>query len=92
MVKGLDADKVEKSSTVAWERIALQVGIVKAVSMCLRSPARFIQLPFGAEDALEVADDLEVPEMAPLEDCRRAILEARPAVEAMVVAGPSPAA
>ena len=32
VVKGLDAEKVEKTSTVAWERIALQVGIVKAVS------------------------------------------------------------
>ena len=36
VVKGLDADKVEKTSTVAWERVALQVGIVKAVSLCLR--------------------------------------------------------
>ena len=41
VVKGLDKDKAEKRSTVTWERVALQVGIAKAVLLCLRSRAQF---------------------------------------------------
>ena len=76
VVKGLDKDKVEKRSTVAWERVALQVGIAKAVSLCLRSRAQFAR----PSECVE-AEDVEA-----LEDCQLALMESRPPVEAEVVA------
>ena len=86
VVKGLDKDAVEKRSTVAWERIALQVGIVKAVSLCLRSRAQFARLPDGA-----VPEEPVEPEA--LEDCHLALIESRaPAVAEVVRACPPSAA
>jgi hypothetical protein len=75
VVKGLDEEAVEKRSTVAWERIALQVGIVKAVSLCLRSRAQFAR-----------SDEcVEPEELEALEDCQLALLESRAPVDAVVV-------
>ena len=76
VVKGLDVDKVEKSSTVAWERVALQVGIAKAVSLCLRGRARFYNPSYDSADPEEVET---------LEDCQLALTEARAAAEREVV-------
>ena len=75
VVKGLDADKVEKTSTVAWERVALQVGIVKAVSLCLRGRARFYKPSYDSADPEEVET---------LEDCQLALTETRAAAEWLV--------
>jgi len=76
VVKGLDKDKVEKRSTVAWERVALQVGIAKAVSLCLRSRAQFAR----------PSECVEPEDVEALEDCQLALMESRPPVEAEVVA------
>ena len=76
VVKGLDVDKVEKSSTVAWEWVALQVGIAKAVSLCLRGRARFYNPSYDSADPEEVET---------LEDCQLALTEARAAAERVVV-------
>ena len=80
VVKGLDEEAVEKRSTVAWERIALQVGLVKAVSLCLRTRAQFAR----PDECVEP----EEPEA--LEDCQLALLECRAPAEAVVVSA-SPA-
>ena len=80
VIRGLDeahVDKVEQRSTVAWERVALQVGIAKAVSLCLRSRSQFANLPV---DECAGTDDVES-----LEDCTLAVIEARAPVEAEVV-------
>ena len=81
VVKGLDKDKAEKRSTVAWERVALQVGIAKAVSLCLRSRAQFARPSEYAEP-----EDVDVEA---LEDCQLAVLESRPPAEVEVVAAGS---
>ena len=76
VVKGLDKDRDEKRSTLAWECIALQVGIVKATSLCLRGRSQFTS----------IEDESEEP--AALEDCQWAMAEARPPAEVELVASP----
>ena len=77
VVKGLDKDRDEKRSTLAWERIALQVGIVKAVSLCLRGRSQFTTFHDESEEPVA------------LEDCQWALAESRPPAEAELVALPS---
>jgi hypothetical protein len=75
VVKGLDAEKVEKTSTVAWERVAIQVGILKAVSLCLRSRSQFAH----------PSDCVGPEDVEALEDCHLALVESRAPVEPEVI-------
>lgn len=74
-VNGLDEERPEKASTAKMLRVALQVAIVKASSLCLRARARTVP-PSCAEPQ-------------GLEDCMAALSDSRPPRED--VAGPPPA-